>query len=87
MSKPNYGTILIARYPLTEWIWDGDEYDGITWLSESPMPSKAELDALWPEVWAEIEAERKAKETARETALGKLAALGLTEAEIQALVG
>jgi hypothetical protein len=66
---------------------NGDEYDGLTWLSDTPKPSKAELDALWPEVKAEIEAEREAKESARVSALGKLAALGLTEAEIQALVG
>jgi hypothetical protein len=66
---------------------NGDEYDGLTWLSDTPKPSKAELDALWPEVKAKIQAEQEAKRTARVTALGKLTALGLTEAEIQALVG
>lgn len=82
-----YDVILAYRYKGSEWAMNGDEYDGITWLSESPMPSKAELDALWPEVEAEIRAEQEAKRTARQTALSKLAALGLTEAEIQALVG
>lgn len=41
--------------------------------------TKAEADRL--------EAERQEQITARETALAKLAALGLSEAEIRALVG
>ena len=82
-----YSDILIRRYPNTDWTLNGDEYEGLTWLSDTPKPSKAELDALWEEVKAEIEAERQARITARETALAKLAALGLSEAEIRALVG
>lgn len=82
-----YSDILIRRYPNTDWTLNGDDYEGLTWLTDSPKPSKAELDALWGEVQAEIEAERQARITARETALGKLSALGLTEAEIKALLG
>lgn len=83
----DYPAILIRHHAGSEWTLNGDEYDGLTWLSDTPKPTQSELDALWPEVRAEIEAEQEAKRTARVTALGKLAALGLTEAEIQALVG
>ena len=82
-----YSDILIRRYPNTDWTLNGDDYEGLTWLTDSPKPSRAELDALWPEVQAEIKAEAQARITARETALVKLAALGLSEAEIRALVG
>ena len=82
-----YTTILVRRFANSEWTMNANDYDQLVWLSDSPKPSKAELDALWSEVQAEIEAERQARITARETALAKLAALGLSEAEIRALVG
>jgi hypothetical protein len=66
---------------------NADDYDQLTWLSDTPKPSRAELDALWPEVQAEIQAEAQAKIDARESALVKLGALGLDEAEIKALLG
>lgn len=83
----DYAVILTRRFRDHEWHMNADDYDQLVWLSDTPKPSKAELDALWEEVKAEIEAERQARVTARETALGKLSALGLTEAEIKALLG
>lgn len=83
----DYPSILVRRYADCKWVLNGDDYDGLTWLSDTQKPSKAELDALWSEVQAEIRAEQEAKITARETALAKLSALGLSEAEIRALVG
>ena len=83
----NYSIILSRQFRDSEWIMNADDYDQLVWLSDTPKPSRAELDALWEEVKAEIEAEQQARVTARETALGKLAALGLSEAEIKALLG
>ena len=83
----DYSAILSRRFIGSEWVMNADDYDQLVWLSDTPKPSKAELDGLWPEVKAEIEAEQEAKITARETALVKLAVLGLSEAEIRALVG
>jgi hypothetical protein len=34
------------------WSGDGSDYDAIEWLDDRPKPSKAELDAAWPEVEA-----------------------------------
>jgi hypothetical protein len=44
----DYVAILSANYAGSEWTLDGDNYDGLTWLSDTPKPTQAELDALWP---------------------------------------
>jgi hypothetical protein len=46
----DYAAVLIALYPGAEWSLNGDSYEGLTWLSDSPKPSQAELDAAWPAV-------------------------------------
>jgi hypothetical protein len=46
----DYTAILIANYPGTQWSLNGDTYDGLTWLDETPKPTQAELDAAWPQV-------------------------------------
>jgi hypothetical protein len=43
----NYSLILTINYPNTEWSLNGNSYDGLTWLDNSPKPTQAELDALW----------------------------------------
>jgi hypothetical protein len=42
--------ILSAKYSGAEWTLDGDDYAGLTWLSDSPKPTEKELAALWPDV-------------------------------------
>jgi hypothetical protein len=59
----DYAAVLQANYPGTIWVLNGDTYDGLTWLDESPQPTQAELDAAWPQVnytnqCAQIEAAR-----------------------------
>lgn len=46
----DYAAVLTAIRPGTIWTLDGDEYDGLTWLDDSPKPTQAELDAAWPQV-------------------------------------
>jgi hypothetical protein len=79
--------ILTRKYSGSEWTLNGDEYAGLTWLSDSPKPTKATLEKLWPEVVAEIEAEKEAKEARRLSAIGKLEALGLTVDEVRDVFG
>ena len=50
--------ILSKRYPDAEWTLDGDNYSGLTWLSESPKPTLEELQLQWEDVEFEIEVER-----------------------------
>ena len=80
-------TILTRRYQGQEWTLDGDDYTGLTWLSDTPKPSKKTLEGLWAEVEAEIAEERQAKEDARVSAIQKLQALGLTVEEVSSAFG
>jgi len=42
--------ILSFRFKGTEWVLRGEEYAGLEWFDNSPKPTEAELQALWPEV-------------------------------------
>jgi hypothetical protein len=81
----DYAAILTLKYKGTEWVLNGDEYEGLEWLSDSPKPTKKQLDDLWPVILSEIENEKAAKIDSKTSAINKLAALGLTEEEIKAI--
>lgn len=51
----DFRAILLARYPGTAWILNGDDYSGLDWLDGSAKPSEKELEALWPSVQYEVE--------------------------------
>jgi len=60
----DYAAVLSSNYVGSEWTLNGDTYDGLTWLSDTPKPTQAELDAAWPQVQyeqqrAEIETQRR----------------------------
>lgn len=57
--------ILIRNYSGSEWTLDGDDYTGLTWLSETPKPTKKELQALWPIVQNEVAFEQVEKARAK----------------------
>ena len=46
----DYTAVLTANYPGAQWTLNGDTYDGLTWLEDTPKPTQAELDAAWPKV-------------------------------------
>jgi hypothetical protein len=46
--------ILSRRFVGAEWTLNGDDYAGLTWLSESEPPTEKELEALWPTVQYEV---------------------------------
>ena len=46
----DYAAILTSNYAGANWTLDGTEYEGLTWLDESPKPTQAELDAQWSQV-------------------------------------
>jgi hypothetical protein len=83
----DYTQILITNYPTAQWTLNGDSYDGLTWLSDTPKPTQAELDALWGTTQATLAAKEQAAKDVKASALAKLAALGLTQDEVKALVG
>lgn len=74
-------TLMYLR-PGEEWTLDGDSYDGLTWLSDTPQPTEAEIAAAWPAAQA-AEAERvAAQEQARADAIAHAKSLGFTDAMI-----
>jgi hypothetical protein len=80
-------TVLTRKYAGTEWTLNGDSYEGLTWLSDTPKPTKKALEAHWPTIAAEIEAEKQAKLDAKASAVAKLQALGLTVEEVSVAFG
>ena len=83
----DYAVVLTANYPDAEWTLDGDTYDGLTWLSDTPKPSQAELDDAWPAVQQARQDAVAAEAAAKQSAIDKLAALGLSVDEIRAAFG
>jgi hypothetical protein len=83
----DYAIILTTKFQGSEWILDGDSYEGLTWLSNTPKPTQEELDDLWDEVQAELAAKAQANIDAKSSAISKLQALGLTVEEVQVAFG
>ena len=79
----DYTLILNKKYEGKEWVLDGDFYEGLNWLDDSPKPSKEELDSLWESVKEEVVAEKEDKETARQAILARL---GITAEEAALLL-
>lgn len=79
----DYTKILSTKYAGAEWILDGDNYSGLTWLSDSPKPSQKTLDNLWPEVEAQLEADRENKAAQKQALLDRL---GITADEAALLL-
>ena len=77
--------ILTLRYSSSEWILQGDTYETLIWLSDTPKPTQKQLQDLWSQVEAEIQAKQQAKIDAKASLIAKLESLGLTETEIAAL--
>jgi len=83
----DYTLILTKNYAGKSWTLNGDSYDGLTWLSDTPKPTQAELDALWESTLTAQNAKKEAETLAKESALSKLSALGLTQDEVKAILG
>jgi hypothetical protein len=79
----DYTLILMSKYAGKEWILDGDDYTGLTWLDESPKPSKATLDNLWLEVQAQLIADKENKAAQKQALLDRL---GITADEAALLL-
>jgi len=82
----DYSLVLITNYANKTWSV-GETYDSLQWLDSSPKPTQSELDALWEPTQAAVAAKEQAAKDAKASALAKLTALGLTQAEVTALIG
>jgi len=79
--------ILSNEYEGSEWTLEGDSYEGLTWLSDTPKPTKKQLEDLWPDVQNQLKAKAQAKIDAKASAISKLHALGLTVDEVEVAFG
>jgi hypothetical protein len=79
-----YSTILVYKYPNQEWSIVDENYETLTWLSDTPKPTKAELDAQWDEVQAKIETDKAEAAAKRQAILNRL---GITEEEAKLILG
>ena len=44
------GLILSSRFVGSEWSLNGEDYAGLTWLSDTSKPTEKQLSDLWPAV-------------------------------------
>jgi hypothetical protein len=79
--------ILAKNYSDSKWVLDGNSYDGLEWLSDSPKPTEAKLESEWPEVQSKLAAEEQTRIDAKASAIAKLKALGLTVQEVEVAFG
>ena len=79
--------ILTLKFQGSLWELTGDDYAGLTWLSDTPKPTEKQLQDLWPEVQSELAAKAQAKTEAKASAISKLQALGLTVEEVEVAFG
>lgn len=80
----DYAGILTLFYKGNEWTLNGDDYEGLTWLSNTEKPSKKQLDDLLPEYEAKLAEIAQNKLNAEQTLVEKL---GLSINEIREILG
>ena len=79
---------VMSLRPNTEWSMNGDDVENIIWHTPNVQPlTKAEVDAEVARLEAEAVAEVERKAAAKESAVAKLAALGLSVDEVEAILG
>jgi hypothetical protein len=80
----DYTMILTTHFADAEWTLNGDDYEGLTWLSDSVKPSKKQLDDLWPATLQAIEQKAADALAARQAILDRL---GITAEEAALILG
>jgi hypothetical protein len=60
----DYSQIISVNYPTAQWSLNGDSYGGLTWLSDTPKPTQAELDALWESTKTTLQTEQAQRQRA-----------------------
>jgi hypothetical protein len=46
--------ILSKNYPDAIWTLNGELYDGLTWLSDTPRPTEKQLESQWHDVQYQV---------------------------------
>ena len=84
----NKSDAVASLRPDTEWVMYGDDVENIIWHTQGVTPlTTAEVEAEMVRLEAAAVEAQAADAAARESAVAKLAALGLNDAEVKAIVG
>jgi hypothetical protein len=79
---------IMSLRPGIEWTMNGDDVEGIIWHTPNVEPlTITEVEAEIIRLEQEAENAEANRIAAKESAMQKLAALGLTEAEVHAILG
>ena len=79
---------VMSLRPGVEWTMNGDDVENITWHTPGVEPlTQAEVDAEVARLEAEAANAEAEAAAAKASAFAKLAALGLSESEVAAIVG
>jgi len=71
---------LTHSHPGSEWILDGDDYAGLTWLSDTPKPTEQEITDAYPLAVKAVASKEKARVKALTDARTHALSLGFTDA-------
>lgn len=83
----DYVAVLEVKYAGAQWSMADNDYETLIWHDDTPKPSRADLDAAWPDVQKAKQDAEAAVVAARQSAIDKLKILGLTIDEISAAFG
>jgi len=50
----DYANVILSIRPGAQFALNGADYDGLTWLDDSPKPTRKTLDDAWPQVQYEL---------------------------------
>jgi hypothetical protein len=81
----NIPMILTYLRPGEEWTLDGDEYTGLTWLSDTEKPTEGELRKAEPAGQEAADATSAAAAKNASDAIAHAKSLGFTDAMISAM--
>jgi hypothetical protein len=71
---------LTHSHPGSEWTLNGDDYAGLTWLSDTPKPTEQEINDAYPLAVKALADKEKARLEALSDARAFALSLGFTEA-------
>ena len=81
----NIAFTLTHSHPGLEWILDGDDYAGLTWISDTPKPTEQEIVDAYPLAVKAVADKEKARLKALDDARAFALSLGFTEAMLDVM--
>ena len=76
----NIAFTLTHSHPNSEWVLQGNDYTGLTWLSDTPKPTEQELTDAYPLAVKALADKEKARLKALSDARAFALSLGFTDA-------